>query len=151
MIKNGKQSPAPLKLVIKSLAVFFLLCMFLMNLKAMIEIFDEDILHKDNAAYVVNVCNRYYYEHDYARLREYLWLYDAYDECFDVYWEIADGYSDYMQYKQWSATPENRVENSTEMAEFYRKKVSGNVENCKFEQNREILKNFAEAVYGSTE
>jgi len=100
----------------------------------------------ESTADVIERCDAVYYEEKYSDLWHDLRLYDAYDENFDVYWEMVNGYRDYMQYKQWVTTPVDKIPESTEMAESYRKKVIENAENCKFDQNKKKLAAYAKEI-----
>lgn len=99
----------------------------------------------DKADYV-NWCNRYYYAKEYGSLLEELQLFNLYDEEFDIYWEITDGYRDYIEYEQWSSVTDEELPGSSQKAEEYRQKVIDDVKNCEFEANRERLQEFVDKI-----
>lgn len=146
MTINPSRPPSIFKIVCKGLAAFFLLWILLYFMIYTIGFVADENGFNRNLAEQVDCCNRYYYEKEYVELREYLLLYDAYDETFDMYWEIVDGYCDYMQYQQWAATPADRVPESIGMMEEYREKIMGNAQNCSFAQNQKQLDIYAAEI-----
>ncbi|MBQ9765283.1 MAG: hypothetical protein IJW18_03690 [Lachnospiraceae bacterium] len=146
MAKQKTNKPSILKIVLKAVAALFLLYMFVNIMIFTIFYMDEVGDYDDNLAYQVDGCNRYYYQKEYAELRDYLMLYNSYEDEFDMYWEIVDGYADYRQYLQWLQTPEDRVQGSSEMATMYKQRVIDNALNCRFEQNRAQLTKYAEEI-----
>lgn len=146
LTKKNNKKPSVFKIIVKLVLALFLLYIFLGLMIGMIYLINEDEYYDNNLAKQVDWCNRYYYEKDYAGLRDHLQLYDDYDEAFDMYWEMADGYSDYMEYKQWLVTPEDRVPGSSDMASYYRQRVIDNAANCEFEQNKGQLQKYAESI-----
>lgn len=144
-MNRNKKQPTALGIIIKSLILSFLV--FILGgimIFTITYVFIGD--YETSEADIVNGCNGYYYEKEYGELRNYLLLFDAFGENYDMYWEIVDGYGDYMQYVQWSSTSEDDVSGSSEMAEHYRKKVEENVNNCKFSQNEEQLRVYLDEV-----
>ena len=143
--KSQIQPPKLSKLVLKALAVLFLLGMLVEIMIFTIGFVAEERMG-ESAAEIMEWCDGYYYEKEYDELWHNLRLYDAYSPEFDKYWEMVNGYRDYMQYKQWATTPVDKIPESTEMAESYRKKVIENAENCKFDQNKKQLVAYAKEI-----
>ena len=81
------------------IAGIFMCALYLYTLGAVLIEGIIDATNSDNKADLVNACDSYYYDGEYGRLRDYLILYDAFDKEFDKYWEIVDGYADYIQYE----------------------------------------------------
>ena len=146
MMKNSSKPPSVLKIICKGLIACFLLWSLLSFMISTIAYVGEENSFNRNLTEQVNSCERYYYEKEYVELREYLLLYNAYDEVFASYWEIVDGYSDYMQYQQWMATPVERVPETAEMVQEYREKIIENARNCSFERNQKQLDIYAAEV-----
>lgn len=131
-----------IKGLLKLFAIFLMGC-YLYSLGAvLLENITDEAYEKDKAARI-NACDRSYFAGNYIELREYLILYDAYDDEYDKYWEMVDGYIDYMQYKQWKVT-----DNASEQVALYEKKLYDNYTNCKFETNKNELKKYYEAAKG---
>ncbi len=130
MIKNV------LKIAGVFMCVFYLYTLGVVLLEGIV-----DETNSKNKADLVNACDTYYYEGEYGELRDYLLLYDAFDETFDKYWEIVDGYADYVQYEQWKAT-----NGADKKVEEYKQKVTSNYQNCQFETNKNVLKKYYEEI-----
>lgn len=123
-----------------------LVCIILYNL-IMIAFFSvEDVSQGElNKRKLDNIeaCDHYYYKRDFAGLRETLTLRRLYGEDFAVYWEIADGYDDYVDWLQWSKAEKINLPKSSEKAEYYKNKVHENAENVEFPQNAAPLQELA--------
>lgn len=143
--KSQIQPPKRSKLVLKTLAVLFLLGMLVEIMIFTIGFVAEE-RRGESAAEIMEWCDGYYYEKEYHELWHNLRLYDAYSPEFDKYWEMVNGYRAYMQYKQWMATPADKMPESVTMTEEYKKKVIKNAENCKFEENKKQLDAYAKEI-----
>jgi len=128
------------QIIVKLFVVILLISSILDIAKFSVNEVDEIIEDKDLAD-VVEICDSYYYEREFAKLRETLILNAAFEDIFDKYWEAVNGYCDYMQYNQWKLTPSEEVITSE-----YKQTVIDNYENLKFEDNKKILKEYCDAV-----
>ena len=91
-----------------------------------------------------------------------LTLYDLRGENYEIYWEIVNGYADYIQYMNYSTIEdrENVIVSYTlksgeqqevsfvpaKKIEEYRNKVLENAENVKYERNKRYLTEFVQKV-----
>lgn len=127
-----------LKVLLKVLCVGIIFLTIYSMANVGIENIIESSEEKDMSSYV-NACDRYYYEKQYGQLRDYLFLYELYDDTFDVYWEVVNGYCDYIECVQWASAAETGLDGSISIAEQYLQKVAENAENCRFPANEERL------------
>lgn len=134
------------RIVIKFCALGFILLMTILFMVFMVQYTAGEHEAGMNLADQMDAYEDYYREKNYSKLRDYLQLFDGYDESFDMYWEAVDGYADYMQYIQWSNTSEDDVEGSQEIARIYKEKVIKNAENCKFSENKKQLEGYVNSI-----
>lgn len=139
----SRRKPSIARMVLK-LIVAFLLGLFLMSAGLFFLEEAEWAFYDKDEALRVSFCDEYYYKRDFARLRDELTLYDLQGEHYDIYWEVVDGYEDYVEYWQWNRTDEEAVSGSSEKASYYRQKVIANARNCEYEKNQKILDKWAQ-------
>lgn len=94
----------------------------------------------------VGQCHDLYDEGNYGELITYMNLYKLYSENYDMYWEAVDGFLDYQRYLQWVKADTAGVKDSDRQLAYYRQKVSDNAKQSRFEENKELLAGYAEAV-----
>ena len=125
------------KLVIKAAAALIGLVWLLMFLAAALLVVAEN---GDTAskADLINWCDSDYYERDYAALYDTLTVFDLYDEDFDHYWEAAEGYRMYTEYRQRVISGDGR--RAAELLEQLKKLA----ESPEFTQNENLLTGFYE-------
>lgn len=133
------------KLILKLAGILFLGMFFVSGLLVLLENVAEG-KWEDDTARMIQICDRYYYERDFAGLRDELELYDLYSEAFDPYWEVVDGYNDYLAWIQWSKAAEMGLPDGEKNAAAYERKVYENLQNVKFDSNVSILQGFADQI-----
>ena len=146
MIKNNAK-PSYLKVAIK-VAIFLTgAFLWLTTAYAIIEIEAEEAGdYYGSDAYKVNQCNEYYYEKQYDELFDFMHLYEAYDERYDVYWEVMNAYIDLQEYYKWKSVSETDIEDAREMEQMYKEKVIERSNNPSFPQNQKYLDDFVEML-----
>lgn len=97
-------------------------------------------------AYIVNTLDEYYYEKDYGKLYDYMNLYEAYEDTYDVYWEVMDTYIDMKEYQKWSKVSDEQIKGAKEMMEMYQNKVIESAKTPTFPQNQKYLNEFVEML-----
>ena len=120
----------------------------------------RDEIRYSGKEYYLSRCEEEYLNRDYPQLYDTLYLYDLYDEEYDKYWEIVQAYEDYALYQNYKKlveegkeqisikVPENEEEykkefsvefNAKELCDKYYKKITKDIEKCKFPQNERYL------------
>ena len=95
---------------------------------------------------MVGICDGYYYERDYAELREELTLYNLYSEEFGKYWEAVEGYQDYLNVLQWSRAEEMNLPQSEGRADAWREKLEALAAQPEYPENRALLQNLVKEL-----
>lgn len=98
---------------------------------------------KKNEASYVKRCDMYYFDKDYAGLYNVLCLYKIDSDTFDLYWEAANATMAYENFMQWHRAKERGLEDCDEKIELYYNEVMSYAENCRFEENAEVLREYA--------
>ena len=140
---NNSKAPSVFKILIKIvIALIIGIILFGIGVSVLEEVADynED---RGNMADKVRGCDRYYYDKQYGELRDYLMLYSLYGGEFDIYWEAADGFMDYQQYRQWLRAEKLQTPDAEKMTEMYRQKVLDRAENCVFPKNKKQMEAYA--------
>ena len=146
-MRKNTSKPSGFKITIKLIAAFLLAYLWLYIAFAMIgEIWEESKDKAEQDYMLINWCDEYYYEKDYGRLLDYLKLYDAYDEKYDVYWEVVDAYTNYLEWEKWSKISEETFNDARAMEEMYYDKVMNASKNCRFSQNQKYIDDFAKSM-----
>lgn len=146
-MRKNTGKPSTLKNVLKAFLVLVLAVNWLYVAFTMVEMaFEESTDYYNSDAFLVNQCDKYYYEKEYAELFEHMHLYDTYDEMYDVYWEVLDAYVDLQEYLKWQKVASEDIEDAREMEEFYYNKVLESAKNCQFPQNQKYLDDFVEML-----
>lgn len=146
--KSSKKTAIPmvLKICLKCIAIcliVFLLCGLTFGTASIIlELGSEGLTKKEGIRY----CDYDYYEKKYGELRDTLQLFKLYDEEYDIYWEIADGYKDYIEYYQWKEAAKEGFVVEEDKVSYYKEKVINNAKNCRFEKNKKVLQEYADEV-----
>ena len=141
-----KYEPSIGKIVIKACVTIFVLCIFVYITSFTIQFVGENFYDAADETWNIRHCDTYLYEKDDLSLYDELYSNQAYDEKYDIYWEAANGYMDYVQYVQYQKAVEKGNEDSEIYLEKYKEKVLENEEDCRFEQNKEQLESYAELV-----
>lgn len=97
---------------------------------------------RDEATHVRR-CDSYYFDGDYAGLYDIMCLYDMDSDTFDLYWEVVDATKAYENLLQWQRAKNRGMEDCDEKIEFYYNEVMSYAEDCRFEENRETLEDYA--------
>lgn len=130
-----------IRIVIKGIVLSLVSLTFFLTAIAVIGLVADE--YDTTKADIVDRCNDYYYDKEYGDLYDYLILYDAYDEAYDVYWEIIDGYVNYIECAKWSAVSLDDVPDADKMAALYKEKLQKCIADCKFDKNKRELERFA--------
>ncbi len=146
MRRNAKK-PSVFKMILKSIFVLGMAIGWLFTAVSLVWMaFEEATDYFNSDAYLINRCDEYYYEKEYAELLDYMHLYDAYDEKYDVYWEVLDAYVDLKEYQKWQKVSETDIEDARKMEDMYFDKVKAAAKNCHFPQNQKYLDDFVESL-----
>ena len=90
-------------------------------------------------------CDSRYYDREFGQLREILLLYDLFDpSLYGKYWEAVNAYEDYTYYLQWEQAALQGAQGAEAKLETYREKVEDNSINCRYTENTEVLKQYAQ-------
>ena len=130
-----------IKLAVSLCLLFFV---FLVG-TIIIETISDNNKNKDSTSYM-EYLDSMFYKQDYTGIREEMELFDLTGDEFATYWEIVDGYTDYLDYEQWRMTTEEMVPGSSKKAEDFKKKVVENANNCQFSRNQKQLNVWKETV-----
>lgn len=148
-IKNVK--PPSVGTLLKKIAILVLILggiivsvIFICTL--LLKEFEED---DDSLSYKNSLCRTYYDDEQYGQLYYILTSSNLYDEEYEVYWEIVNGYIDYMEYGKWLNVTEEQISGSTEKIAYYRQKVIDNAKNCKYQQNKQQLNEYVDMIKGT--
>ena len=98
---------------------------------------------KNDEASLVKRCDRYYFEGDYAGLYDIMCLYKMDSDTFDLYWEVVDTAMAYENLKQWYRAKERGLDDCDEKIELYYNEVMSYAKNCRFEENKDTLEDYA--------
>ncbi|MDD6482216.1 MAG: hypothetical protein PUF65_08155 [Lachnospiraceae bacterium] len=139
-----KQKNPIIGIVWKSVLVLYFGMLFYTMIKISVEMIVDYNQDHYNQAESIERCDYDYYNRNFGGLRETLTLNHLHDEIFDKYWEVVDGYEDYVNYVTWQRAANQGVEESSTQVENYRTAVIENSKNCKFSDNQEILDGFVE-------
>ena len=143
-IKKEK-GPSVFGFVIKTAVALGMVLFLILIAGIILETISEKNGMKD-ATWKMDYMDSLFYDHKYTEIRTELELYELDGEEFDIYWEIVNGYADYMDYLQWARTTEDMVEGSSQKAAEYQQKVIRNAESCRFERNQKQLNAWKEAL-----
>lgn len=149
--------PFILKLLVSVLALLFLIQLALLLPEEV-----KDKVKYSGDEYYISRCEAEYTDREFDKLYDLLTLYDLRGENYEIYWEIVNGYADYIQYMNYSTIEdrENVIVSYTlksgeqqevsfvpaKKIEEYRNKVLENAENVKYERNKRYLTEFAQKV-----
>ncbi len=146
-MRKNTGKPSTLKNVLKAFLVLGLAVNWLYVAFAMVEMaFEESTDYYNSDAFLVNQCDKYYYERKYDELFEHMHLYDTYDEMYDVYWEVMDAYVDLQEYLKWKKVSADDITDARKMEKLYYDKVTEAAHNCRFPQNQKYLDDFVEML-----
>lgn len=146
-MRKNTGKPSTLKNVLKAFLVLGLAVNWLYVAFAMVEMaFEESTDYYNSDAFLVNQCDKYYYERKYDELFEHMHLYDTYDEMYDVYWEVMDAYVDLQEYLKWKKVSVDDITDARKMEQLYYDKVTEAAHNCRFPQNQKYLDDFVEML-----
>lgn len=146
-MRKRNDKPSVWKLILKLVLFTTLAITWIFNAIGLVWLtFEEGTDYYNSDAFLVNQCDKYYYEKEYAELFEHMHLYDTYDEMYDVYWEVLDAYVDLQEYLKWQKVASEDIEDAREMEEFYYNKVLESAKNCQFPQNQKYLDDFVEML-----
>lgn len=106
----------------------------------------ETEAYMESEAFVISLCDKYYYEMNYENLFEILCIYSAYDEQYDVYWEVMDAYIALQECEKWQKISEDDIADARIMEKMYHNQVIEAYENCRFPQNQKFLDDFVEML-----
>ena len=130
---NRQKVPSTPVLLIKGM---FVICLVMIMISAILTMMTPDveqIEYTEEQSRIIHECDQYYYEKQYGQLREYLYSNKLYDEPYDVYWEMINGYADYIEY----VTYKKGI--NLQKTEEYKKKVIQNANRCRYEKNQKEL------------
>ena len=130
---NRQKVPSTPVLLIKGMFVSCLVMIMISAILTMMTPDVEQIEYTEEQSRIIHECDQYYYEKQYGQLREYLYSNKLYDEPFDVYWEMVNGYADYIEY----VTYKKGI--NLQKTEEYKKKVIQNANRCRYEKNQKEL------------
>ena len=99
---------------------------------------------KNDEATLVRRCDMYYLDGNYAGLYDIMCLYKMDSDTFDLYWEVADATMAYENLKQWYRAKERGLDDCDEKIELYYNEVMSYAKNCRFEENAEVLRGYAD-------
>ncbi len=145
-IAKRQHKPSMADMIAKVIVILILGGMYIcLALVALDEAADYDFADNNMTRYTSG-CDEYYYTKKYGQLLGYMKLYDLYKPEFDKYWEIVDGYGDFLQYEQYERAEEMGMEGASEQVAYYKEKLAENAKNCKFPENQERLDEFVSEV-----
>lgn len=130
---NRQKVPSTPVLLIKGM---FVICLVMIMISAILTMMTPDveqIEYTEEQSRIIHECDQYYYEKQYGQLREYLYSNKLYDEPYDAYWEMVNGYTDYIEY----VTYKKGI--NLQKTEEYKKKVIQNANRCRYEKNQKEL------------
>ncbi len=130
---NRQKIPSTSVLVIKGMFVVCLVMIMVSAILAMMTSDVEQVEYTEEQTRIIHECDQFYYEKQYGQLREYLYTNKLYDEPYDVYWEMVNGYADYIEY----VTYKKGI--NLHKTEEYKKKVIQNADRCRYEKNQKEL------------
>ena len=128
------------KLFFKTIGIFLFLFIFIYCAYFIFINYLEDYSWDHNETNRIYGCDSYYYDHDYGNLRDYLTLYNLYDDTYAIYWESVNGFDDYEKYLMWNKT--DNIDKKNE----YKQKVIDNADQCEFSKNQKQLNGYKEAI-----
>ncbi|MGN0341248.1 MAG: hypothetical protein ACI4DO_00480 [Roseburia sp.] len=159
--KTGEYKVEKIPFVIKSVAVFFVVLLSV----GIVSLLAEMVMDEANYSgedYYLSCCEESYVNRDYSELYDIMNLYNLTTPEYDKYWEMVEGYQDYLLYINYRSILEQGIdqvefcytdgeENATtvhfvteEMVQAYGDKVQENAQNCRFDSNQRYLNEFAE-------
>lgn len=146
MTKKMRQ-PSTMKNVLKAILVIILAVNWLYMAFAIVGlVFEEETDYYNTDAFLMNRCDEFYYEKQYDELFEHMYLYDNYDEKYDVYWEVMDAYVNLQEYLKWKNVSETDISDARKMQDMYHNRVVNAAANCRFPQNQKYLDDFVEML-----
>lgn len=106
-------------------------------------------LDDKNRVNCINSLESDYYEGKYVEMLDTLYLYDAYEEKYNKYWEIAKAYENFTLYQMWQrALTDIDADNKEykEKADYYAGEVLKAYESCMDQENKLIMEGFVQAI-----
>ena len=95
---------------------------------------------------MVSFCDQYYYDRNYAELRNELELFDLYGEEFGKYWEAVQGYQTYLNVIQWSRAEKMDLPGSQGQTEAWREKLEALAEQPEYGENQAIFQSLVDQL-----
>lgn len=95
-----KQKNSMIKLVAKSVLLFFLVIFNMSSVSLLWETYTEDVAWESDEARRISRCETYLREKEYGILWEYLELYDLYGERYEGYWDAVETRLEEIQKEQ---------------------------------------------------
>lgn len=97
---------------------------------------------EDDKPRMLDICDRAYYDRDFAGLREDLELFGLYGPEFQQYWEIVCAYDAYLSLRQWQKAAECFLPGGEEGAEECRTRLYSALDEAQFPANRGLIQDF---------
>lgn len=129
------------KFIGKALACVLLLWMMIAIIVGLVEdALDSARIESDS--FRVEMMERDYLERNIYQIYDTLLLYDLNDSCYDEYWEISEGYRDYLicvAYRNSEGTAGAELVDAERNGELAYDAFSQDLENCQSDRNRKLM------------
>ena len=147
-MKTNEYEVNILHFVLKLIASLIVLMMIWASIDILVSDAIDDAKY-DSTSFRLEMMDQDFYDRDFDSIFDTLTLYDLTSEEYDQYWELIDGYQDYLRCKAWCKCGDSELfADAPARAEEYRKKVQENASSCEFERNRRVFLGYEEEVAG---
>ncbi len=141
-----KEKRKLLRGLVLRIALCLVLALILWGVLAMfLDQVSEGTWEKDTGR-MVSICDRYYYDRNYAELRDELELFDLYGEEFGKYWEAVQGYQTYLNVIQWSRAEKMDLPEAQGQTEAWREKLEALAEQPEYGENQAIFQSLVDQL-----
>lgn len=135
-------------IILKLVAIIIVMLMTVSFFTAGAQYLQEAIDDK-NKINCISSLEHDYYEGEYVDILDTLYLYDAYEEKYNKYWEIGRAYENFSLYKMWQKALTDIDDNDSfykEKRDYYAGQVLKAYEGCSDKENKLIMDGFVQAI-----
>lgn len=134
---DAAKNSGKLWIVIKSVVIYALFNLLILLVVATIAVTIENTSYGSRDG--MESCKVYYDKGEYENLYETLIIYNCYDEEYDMYWEMSDGYNMYADALTYKTGTVRGIEGARAEYDRREKKFRAYIDGCSYDDNAKRL------------
>lgn len=143
---NDRAEVKIIPFILKIIACILVIMLIYSTIQMTIESAWDDARYNSKEHHL-EYCDKYFYDRNFSDLYGELELYDLQSQEFDCYWEVVNGYWDYLEYSMYvNASKQVTTKDYSEKIMFQRDKIENNAKHCKFQSNQKLLNGFVDKL-----